>query len=393
MQNDRPCDESRPEATGAVRQPASAPHHSPGHVLTPGNLFMKVTNNGVLGNPFTNLSSDPSGQWPRAPGVEYLNAILLAVAAVNPLALPGAGHHVSSGREWAPASLDPLDRIYTTQAGAVNGARYVNEDGDLQRQFPHAPVPDASADSARCPRTKVRVNGFSMSDNDGDAGLTPGVASFLLLGQPLDGIGENGPTRVGFRAFRAFAAQVLHDGTYAPRPGVPLADYHGRETPERAPSGLVIQLQGCADRDPMPGVVFDNSYSWFDVDCDYCTGVWDAASQHGLTHQPWTSLSPTLAAPPTPPSRATALSVTPNPALGLARLRYSLATPGAVDMALYDMVGRRIRALVSATIEAGEHEVAWDGEDDAGHPAAAGVYLIRFSAAGRTSSVRVVRRR
>src|SRR5258706_16204800 len=47
-----------------VGSPAALPDiNGPGHVLTAGNLFMKVTNNGILGNPFTNLSSDPSGQW------------------------------------------------------------------------------------------------------------------------------------------------------------------------------------------------------------------------------------------------------------------------------------------------------------------------------------------
>src|SRR5690242_19206973 len=35
----------------------------PGAVLDVGNVLMKVTNFGVIGNPFSS-SSDPSGQWP-----------------------------------------------------------------------------------------------------------------------------------------------------------------------------------------------------------------------------------------------------------------------------------------------------------------------------------------
>src|SRR5262245_33583623 len=42
-----------------------------GSVLNVGNFVMKVTNNGLVGNPFTNVSSDPSGQWPGSSGIEY----------------------------------------------------------------------------------------------------------------------------------------------------------------------------------------------------------------------------------------------------------------------------------------------------------------------------------
>src|SRR5262249_41204064 len=53
-----------------------------------------------------------------------------------------------------------------------------------------------------------------------------------------------------------FAAQVLHDGTYAdPQPGALVPDFHGRETPVKAPPGQVILIQGCPDRDPNPRFV------------------------------------------------------------------------------------------------------------------------------------------
>src|SRR5690349_10719350 len=46
-----------------------------GSVLNVGNVVMKVTNNGIIGNPFTNVSSDPSCQWPGASSIEYMNFI------------------------------------------------------------------------------------------------------------------------------------------------------------------------------------------------------------------------------------------------------------------------------------------------------------------------------
>ena len=52
--------------TGGIKpgaQPAAIPDiFGTGAVLTVGNVFRKVTNYGLVGNPFTNVSSDPSCQ-------------------------------------------------------------------------------------------------------------------------------------------------------------------------------------------------------------------------------------------------------------------------------------------------------------------------------------------
>jgi hypothetical protein len=92
---------------------------------------MKVTNWGHLGNLFPDFSSDPAGQWPDSTGAEYLSSIRLAVGAVNPVATnPRAVRPVSEGLEWRPATTDPVDRIYETYEGALNGVRFVNDDND-----------------------------------------------------------------------------------------------------------------------------------------------------------------------------------------------------------------------------------------------------------------------
>src|SRR5437762_8335023 len=81
-----------------------------GSVLNVGNVVMKVTNNGIIGNPFI-TSSDPSGQWPGTSAVEYLNFISIAMGAVNPFATdPNAIRRVSYLQEWRPATLDPEDK-------------------------------------------------------------------------------------------------------------------------------------------------------------------------------------------------------------------------------------------------------------------------------------------
>ena len=105
--------------------------NGPGRVSTAGNVWLKTTNIGILGNPFTAQSSDPSAQWPGPSGVEYLFFIGLWVAAKNPEAVdPSLLRRVSHNTEWRPPSLAPEDKIYLTYDGQVNGAREVDDDGD-----------------------------------------------------------------------------------------------------------------------------------------------------------------------------------------------------------------------------------------------------------------------
>ncbi len=113
-------------------QPADIPDiFGPGAVLTVGNVIMKVTNYGLVGNPFTNVSTDPSCQWPGASGIEYMNYCGIAVGAVNPLATdPTAVRRVSYITEWRPPTLDKEDRMYRAYDGIINGARFVNDDSD-----------------------------------------------------------------------------------------------------------------------------------------------------------------------------------------------------------------------------------------------------------------------
>ncbi|HXJ70556.1 MAG TPA: hypothetical protein VNM39_16750, partial [Verrucomicrobiae bacterium] len=140
-----------------------------GSVLNVGNVIMKITNNGIIGNPFTNVSSDPSCQWPGTSAVEYMNFIGLAVGAVNPFATdPNAVRRVSYlNLEWRPPTLDPEDRMYRAYDGIVNGVRFANDDGDL----------DPLTGSAR-----VDEDFLDGRDNDGDGQIDE---DFAAIGQQM----------------------------------------------------------------------------------------------------------------------------------------------------------------------------------------------------------------
>ena len=73
-------DPGEPLQDGASKGRGSTPEaipdiFGPGAVLNVGNVVMKVTNYAIIGNPFTNVSSDPSGQWPGTSGIEWPPAL------------------------------------------------------------------------------------------------------------------------------------------------------------------------------------------------------------------------------------------------------------------------------------------------------------------------------
>jgi hypothetical protein len=532
-------------------RPAALPDiFGPGAVLNVGNVFLKVTNNGIFGNAFPAVSSDPSMQWPGSSGIEYMTTVLVGVAAVNPTTTNPAGiRRVSFSQEWRPPTLEPVDHIYRAFDGISNGQRLTNDDGDVdvltgrprvdedfldghdndgdglidedyaavgQQMFtcvirddtpaaintvfaekhiplgievkqvawaysvegyqdfdpieftitnksghmldsmyfglrtdfdcgpsasstffsddfdvPYFPsgdfvvpvlpidprlqlhsVPGTGQIDSLCSRLRIRVNGTSVVDDDGDEGHTRGVASLLLLGHTVDPLGITAPKRVGFRMLRswvsgtpfqaggnattdqqryelmsgtdnidpetgdvtleqgeqvgdylsfisvgpflnvpdggsfqvtvaltvapgdrvslesfrtdygryqagqlgagdlfqkypalanAFAAQVAYEGTYElPRPGFEdqVPNCHGCETPIRLPHGTPTQqvCHQCEDQESECKTVSEFAATWFNFDCDYCTGVWDEATNQGYYLRRWNAESP----PPSP---------------------------------------------------------------------------------------------
>lgn len=566
----------------------------PGAVLTVGNVFMKITNWGWVGNLLTNLSSDPSGQWKGASGIEYLSGIRLAVGAVNPSASdPNARRRVSYLQEWRPQTLEPADKIYRAYDGIVNGTRNFNDDGDdfvdpgsglpvqlidedfldgrdndgdgridedfaalgqqmfslvmwdntieavnttfnekhvplglecrqrnwaysiagfqdfnvveyeifnrsghdldsvtvaflvdmdagpfessnyfqddfdlpqypsglfpmtvgplagqlpdaVRAQADHDPVLDGQGWEGipLCPVVPIRINGFSVADDNGDENKTFGVGSFLLIDHSVDPLGLRGPKHVGFRSFRsftagtpytqggnptidqqrfefmtstenvdvetgfisramprgdtkgdyiqwvtvgspwagpggadpprsnglwrlsdgqsitvtiafsvsegtyalgsrylddlgrfeaglisredlinqhpvlntAFSAQVAFEGIHEVNEGFPATTFHGRETALRRPVGAPDTLitEDCPGRDLRVVNINSREYSWFDFDCNYCTGVYDynGGNGRGMFRKTWNAAAP----PPNPNVNVSSLyNFTDNP--------------------------------------------------------------------------------
>jgi hypothetical protein len=59
-------------------------------------------------------------------------------------------------------------------------------------------------------------------------------------------------------------------------------------------------------------------------------------------------------------------------------VRYSVAAPCRADLAVYDLMGREVRQLVTGQQPAGQHSVVWNGKNRDGRPVARGVYFINL---------------
>ncbi len=70
----------------------------------------------------------------------------------------------------------------------------------------------------------------------------------------------------------------------------------------------------------------------------------------------------------------------PNPFNPETRIRFELAKTSNVRLMIYDVLGRKVRTLVSDKMDAGHHVVNWDGMNDEGIEAASGMYVYRIKA-------------
>ena len=81
----------------------------------------------------------------------------------------------------------------------------------------------------------------------------------------------------------------------------------------------------------------------------------------------------------------------PNPARGATDIELSLPAEAAVEAAVYDVSGRRLKSIASGRLRAGTHRLTWDGRDADGHDAPSGVYFVRVDRGAQTEVARIVR--
>ena len=70
----------------------------------------------------------------------------------------------------------------------------------------------------------------------------------------------------------------------------------------------------------------------------------------------------------------------PNPFNPTTQIRYDLPEDALVSIAIYDVMGRRIRSLMNTSQTAGYHTIRWDARNDMGEGVSAGMYIYTIQA-------------
>jgi len=73
------------------------------------------------------------------------------------------------------------------------------------------------------------------------------------------------------------------------------------------------------------------------------------------------------------------VEVGPNPGSGPVRIAFALKNAAAIEIAVFDLLGRRVATPAKGVWPAGTQAFEWDGRGQDGQPAPAGVYVVRYA--------------
>jgi len=116
----------------------------------------------------------------------------------------------------------------------------------------------------------------------------------------------------------------------------------------------------------------------------------------GILHETWALDFVNPVGVPDPvalPARVVLEAARPNPARAGDGATLAFALPramGSVELALFDLAGRRVVTLARGPLSAGPHAARWDGKGDAGQEVRAGVYFARLVTEDGVANEKVV---
>jgi len=72
-----------------------------------------------------------------------------------------------------------------------------------------------------------------------------------------------------------------------------------------------------------------------------------------------------------------ALSVFPNPVMSEGQIRLAVPSNDRVSVKIYDVKGKYVETLMDKEVQAGEHQVTWEGRNHEGRRVTSGIYFVR----------------
>ena len=80
----------------------------------------------------------------------------------------------------------------------------------------------------------------------------------------------------------------------------------------------------------------------------------------------------------------------PNPFNPSTTIMFNLSSEQFVDLAVYNMLGQKIKGLCDARLQAGVHNISWNGTNERGIPVASGVYYVGLQTHQQIQTIKVL---
>jgi plastocyanin len=90
------------------------------------------------------------------------------------------------------------------------------------------------------------------------------------------------------------------------------------------------------------------------------------------------------------PSEFTLSQNYPNPFNQATRIEFTLAKSGFVSLNIYDILGRKVKTLVSENVSSGHKSALWDGKNEEEKEVASGIYFYRLNAGDLTETKKML---
>lgn len=397
-------------------------------------------------------NDEPWGNWLPVPAEEEPIAALTEDGRPNPFAgdRTGALVFVSPNSQWVQYRLEftgtapQLKRMSLQIINSINGPTldentrgWQKEDPAWLSQLSGVPKPriyKRAEWGARPPSTGYQyttakhlgfhhtagVSDFSVGSYEDCAARVRAIQAYHMDSNGWIDIGYNYTICKHGHIFQAReddndATDVrgAHDGFNAGSMGVSALGYfhppyNHQPTPELLHALTSLLAWKCDQRGIDPkgasvyaayGAVRDHIYGHREVRATACPGDILFAQKAALRDSVARLIgqfATAVAESPTPASYQL-LQCHPNPfspasaaASAAMTIRVSLPKSAVVTLAIYNLLGQRVRLLQEEWLPAGQHLLRWEGRDDNGRPQPAGVYLVRLTTATQTQHAKVL---
>jgi hypothetical protein len=311
---------------------------------------------------------------------------------------PGAVRYVrKSGDAWTLATVESQYEPWDVEPSLA-----LDRQGNPRVTYLRTPTEEDAPFALRYARWTGSTWSREIADDGGDD--YPGTASSLLLDAQDNphvsyhegGGGTGDELRYAWKSAGVWTIETV-DGNGSANYGTSMA-FDAQGNPHVSYSSGPASVDDLKYARKLGGVwiteVVDGSANFAGL---YSSLALDAAGNPHITYHDTTTdelkyayVIPTSAVPAT--GEIELMTVSPNPSRGEGA-RVFVRAPAQlseIDLALYDITGRRVASLASSRADGGAWRATWNGADDAGRRVAPGAYWVRArSQNGRIASERL----